>query len=137
LDNVSKLEIKFDNKVVACDINYSEETDEGEFIVNGKKVTAEDENGFEIFRLFYEAVAGVSISNVEIDAVPKGDAEITFTYTLKTDPYTMKVEFIPKDQNYYYVMKNGKYSGMVVAKSEFAGPEGLIDTYKELMDELQ
>lgn len=135
--DVSDLEVKFDGTVTKCSINANEEHENDTFIVNGKEANGKDRNDRDIFRKFYASVIGVLISGTELSAVPKGDAEITFTYTLKVAPYTMKIEFIPKDKEYYYVMENGKYSGFIVAKSTFAEPDGLKETYKELMDSLK
>jgi hypothetical protein len=46
----------------------------------------------------------------------------------------MKVEFYSKDKDYYYVVKNGKYSNLLVLKSQFDKAEGVRPTYKTLMD---
>jgi hypothetical protein len=132
---VKRLEVKFDNIVAVCDIKaYKGDSKKDTFIVNGKKANRVDKDGSSLFRNFYASVIGVTISDVELGAVPKGKPEIVFTYSLKAAPYKMVVEFIPKDEKYYYVMKNGKYSGLVVAKSAFAGPDGLRESYKKLMD---
>lgn len=73
------------------------------------------------------------MSEVEPGAKPEGKPEVIITYYLKKAPGTMKVEYIPKDANNYYVVKNGKYSGIVVAKKKFDEPDGLRDTYKKLV----
>ena len=46
----------------------------------------------------------------------------------------MKVEFVSKDANYYYVVKNGKYANIIVDKRKFDDAEGLRQTYKNLTD---
>ena len=61
-------------------------------------------------------------------------SEITFTYYRKVDPKVMKVEFIPKDERYYYVMRNGKYSGILVEKKKFDEPEGVRESYRKLIE---
>lgn len=132
--DVKRLEVKFDNVAVACDIKASEGGSEKDtFMVNGKDANKKDENDRSLFRNFYSSVIGITKSDVELGAVPKGTPEIVFTYTLKAAPYKMVIEFIPKDEKYYYVMKNGKYSGLTVAKSAFTGPDGLRESYKKLM----
>ena len=132
---VKRLEVKFDNVAAVCDIKASQGGSEKDtFIVNGKNANKKDENDSSLFRNFYMSVIGITISDVEPGAVPKGTPEIVFTYSLKVAPYKMVIGFIPKDENYYYVMKNGKYSSLIVAKSAFAGSDGLRESYKKLID---
>lgn len=133
--DVKRLEVKFDDIVATCNINSNKgEPEKDTFMVNGKNANKVDENDISLFRMFYSSVIGVVVSDVELGAVPKGTPEIVFKYTLKAAPYEMVIEFIPKDENYYYVMKNGKYSSLVVAKSAFSGPDGLRESYKKLID---
>lgn len=133
--DVSAIDVNIDGQTINCKIeasNYDEDEEkEDKFTVNGKDATVEDEDGNQPFRKFYQALIGITLSEVEIDAQPQGNAEVTFTYTLKKEPYNMKVEFIPKDNLYYYVVKNDAYSGFVVEKAKF---DEVRTTYKNLMD---
>lgn len=138
ISDVSKLQVKFDDKVINCDIEaYKGSPKKDIFTVNGKSANVIDSGGNSLFRLFYSSVIGVTFDDIEIGAFPKGKAEATFTYTLKTAPHKMVVEFVPKDQNYYYVLKNKKYTNFIVAKKEFDKPDGLREAYKKIMTELQ
>jgi hypothetical protein len=135
IKDTTRIVVDFAGKKTTSEIATDPEGKDNEkdkFTVNGKDATMKDSGGKQIFRGYYQAVVGVTLSDFEIGAVPSGTPEVTFTYYLKTDPGTMKVEFIPKDANYYYVVKNGVYNNMVVAKSKFEEPEAL----KEMTDKL-
>ncbi len=125
-----KLDLKFD-----MDPDMDNEKDK--FYLNGKDASIILENRKQPFRLYYQSLIGITLSVVEPDAVPQGEAEITFVYYLKKDPGVMKVEFIPKDERYYYVMRNGEYSGILVDKRKFDQPESVRESYKNLMDVLE
>jgi len=136
IDQVDKITVEMDGYTLNCELKTdSENKDNDKFYVNGKDVTGlEDDKGSEIFRNYYQDLIGITFSEVEIDAKPSGSPEITFTYYLKEDPGKMKVEFIPKDDRYYYVVRNGQYAGILVEKKKFDEPDGLRDTYKKLME---
>jgi hypothetical protein len=55
-------------------------------------------------------------------------------YTLKDG--TMKVEFIPRDENFYYVVRNGEYAGVLVKRKNKVdfGIEGMKQALDTLMD---
>jgi len=136
IQDVNKIEVEMDGKTVNCDIQTDkDDKDKDKFVVDGIDVSnVKDDKDSQLFRKYYQALIGVTMSEVEPGATPSGNAEITFTYSLKKDPGTMKVEFIPKNDNYYYVKRNGVYTGILVAKSKFDEPEGVRDTYKKLVE---
>lgn len=135
IKDVSNVVVDMDGQTTNLVIETNEDDkDKDKFTVNGKDATMKDEEGEQPFRKYYQALIGLTLSEIEIGAVPSGKPEITFTYTLKKDPRTMKVEFIPKDDRSYYVMRNGKYTSIVVSKKKFDEPDGVRDTYKKLME---
>ncbi|MDF2522384.1 MAG: hypothetical protein K0R31_25 [Clostridiales bacterium] len=136
IQNVSKVAVNMDGSTTSADITIDKEDEsKDKFIVNGKDASAlKDNKGELLFKSYYEALSGVTMDQLDFNAKPSGSAEITFTYTLNKAPGTMKVEFIPKDSNYYYVVRNDKYTGMLVAKSKF---DGLREAGKKLLDALK
>lgn len=135
INDVSNIVVDMDGQTTNIGIETNkDDKDKDKFTVNGKDATMKDQKGDQPFRKYYQALIGVTLSEIEIGAVPTAKPEITFTYTLKKAPGTMKVEFIPKDDRSYYVVRNGKYSNIVVDKKKFDEPEGVRDTYKKLMD---
>lgn len=140
IDEVEELIVEIDGEKIVSEITMYEEDGEKyeKFVVNGVDVTDEKvEDGEGLFRKFYGGVIGVTISDVEMNATPTGEPEITFTYHLKKEPGKMKVEFIPKDERYYYVMRNGEYAGVIVEKEEFDEPDGVRKAWKILKEAIE
>jgi len=138
INDVDKITVEMDGYTAECKLETDkEDKDKDRFWVNGKEVTElKDDKDSQLFRKYYQALIGVTLSDVEVGAVPTGAPEITFTYYLKKEPGTMKVEFVPKDGSYYYVRRNGQYTGIIVAKKKFDEPEGVRDMYRKLTEAL-
>lgn len=137
IEDVNKIVVEMDGQTVTSDIEtFKDDKDKDKFFINGKDATLKDEKDNSYFRKYYQGLIGVTMSEVDPEGKPSGKAEITFTYYLKKSPGVMKVEFIPKNDSTYYVVKNGKYSGILVAKKKFDEPDGVRDTYKKLKDAL-
>ncbi len=135
IGDVSKIVVEMDGYVATCDIEADPDNkDDDKFYFNGRDATAKNEDDKQPFRNYYQALIGIRLSDIELGANPAGDAEITFTYYLEKDPGKVKVEFIPKNGDYYYIMRDGKYTGMIVAKKKFDEPESVRDSYKKLVD---
>jgi len=140
INDVNKVTVSMDGNYDVFDIEHTYD-DEGKvksskFFANGIEVTAEDERGNNYFRNYYRALIGLPMSEVELGANPVGQPEISITYYITKNSSSMKVDFISKDDYYYYVMKNGKYSGILVAKKEFDKTDGVREEYRTLMDSL-
>lgn len=141
IDQVNKIELNMDGKKTTMEIETYKDSagkadaSKDKFKVDGKDATAKDANGDQPFRTFYQDLIGISLDNIEPGAVPSGNADITVTYYLKSAPGTMKVEFIPKDADNYYVVKNGKYTGMLVSRTKDTySVTGMKNSYKKMMD---
>jgi hypothetical protein len=139
INDVNRIKVEMDGYTVNCELQTDKDNKENcKFFVNGKDVTnLVDEENYQIFRKYFGALIGVKMSEVKIEAEPSGTPEIVFTYHLKKAPYTMKVEFIPKDNWYYYVMRNGQYTGILVDKKEFDKPGGVREMYKVLQEAMK
>ncbi|HOJ10512.1 MAG TPA: DUF4340 domain-containing protein [Clostridiales bacterium] len=137
--DVEKINVEMDgyNLNLELQTDPDQDTDKDKFFVNGKDASMKDENDRQPFRSYYQSLIGVTLSQVQPDGQPSVKPDITFTYYLKKDPKVMKVEFIPKDDRYYYVVKNGEYSGILVDKKKFDEPEGVRESYAKLMETLK
>ena len=140
INDVSHIKAEFDGNTVLCDI-WSEagQNDDDKFIVNGTDVTSlENEKSKSLFRAFYQGMIGVLIYDIDTEAEPQGTPEITFLYELEKEPFTMLVEFVPKDERLYYVFRNKEYAGLLVEKRVFDKPEeGLRATYRALAEGME
>ena len=138
INDVSRIEVEMDGYKHDIGLQTDEEDrDNDKFTVNGKDASMEDENGDQPFRKYYQALIGVTLDEVYPEGSPQGEAEITFTYYLKEAPGVMKVEYISKDDTYYYVVKNGEYSGILVKKNKFDKEDGVREMNEKLMDFLE
>mgnify|MGYP000853322246 FL=1 len=141
ISEVKKIDLTMDGKTthMELDVYLDEEgnmdSDKDKFYVNGVDASGRNENGKQPFRQFYQALIGISIDEIDVDGDPSGGkADITIDYTLKDGK--MKVEFIPKDENFYYVVRNGEYAGVLVKrknKGEF-GVDGMKEAYNTMME---
>lgn len=137
IEDVSQIAVTMDGQTTVSTIQANKDKKgEYKYTVNGKGADIKDAKGEKLFDSYYQALIGITFDDLDTGNVPAGKPEITFTYTLNKAPGTMKVEFIPKDNNDYYVVKNGKYSHLIVQKNQFNKSEGVRDTYKKLMDAL-
>lgn len=141
IGDVSKIEITMDGRTDVCLIETDKDKgevkadrDKDKFFFNGKDATLKDNKDSQPFRQFYQALIGITLDGIEQGATPSGRPEITFQYTLNKAPGSTKLEFYPKDKDYYYVVKNGQYSNIIVRKAQFDKPEGVRDTYKKLVE---
>ena len=139
IDEVKAIDLTMDGKTTHMtvdtykDANGKTDSDKDKFTVNGVDATGKDKDDNQPFRTFYQALIGITLDDIYIDAKPTGPADLTIDYTLKTGK--MKVEYISKDANYYYVVRNGEYAGILVKKNkDDYGVIGMKKTYKTMMD---
>jgi len=137
INDVSHIQADFDGNTVLIDIFADMDSEEEDvFIMDGVDVSnLNNEKDRSLFRIFYQALIGVTIYDVEPDSKPSGEAEITFLYELEVAPHRMLVEFVPKDDRLYYVFRNKEYAGITVEKRIFDRPdEGLRDMYAKMKE---
>lgn len=141
IDKVNKIELDMDGKKttfgiqVYKDAEGQTDTDKDKFTVDGKDASGKDKDDKQPFRNFYQELIGIGLDDIAPDATPTGTPELTITYTLNEAPGVMKVEFVPKDANYDYVLKNGKYTGILVDRNkESFGIAAMKKSYQTLMD---
>jgi hypothetical protein len=135
INNVNKIELTIDGKTIVSDIKTVEgKTEEDKFKVDGKDANMKDEGSNSYFRAFYQAMIGVTLNKYETGIKPTGKSEITIKYYMKPDNKPVTIEYISKDNNYYYAMKDGVYTNRTVLKSQFDAVDGIRDAYKKLKE---
>ncbi len=141
IDQVKKIDLTMDGKTDNMVLDVYKDADgksdyvKDKFYFNGIDATASDDEGSQPFRKLYQAMIGIGLDEIDIEGQPSVQPDIVIDYTL-VDGSTMKVEFISKDENFYYVVRNGEYAGILVKKKNKVdfGIDGLRQTYKRLTD---
>jgi hypothetical protein len=141
IDQVAKIDLMMDGKTtnivldVYKDAEGNTDYDKDKFYINGIDASGMNEEGSQPFRKLYQALIGVGLDEVDTEGKPEGSPDITIDYTL-VDGSRMKVEFVPKDENLYYVRRNGEYAGILTKRNNKIdfGIEGLRVAYKNMMD---
>jgi len=140
ISEVKEIDLTMDGKTthMTLDVYMDEEgnrdNSKDKFTVNGKDASGYDENGSQPFRKFYQALVGVTLDDIDLEGQPSGEPEITIEYKLK-DGTTMRVDFVSRDEYFYYVLRNGEYAKFIVRKNKGDfGVRGLRESYRELMD---
>ncbi|HEX3029275.1 MAG TPA: DUF4340 domain-containing protein [Clostridia bacterium] len=138
INKVSKVVVELDGKKTLCSIDSDkDELTKESFTVNGKDANMEDKNGNSLFRQYYMSLIGVPFDTIEMGAKPTGKSELTITYTYKDGSAPVKIEYIPKDNDYYYAVKNGKYTNFLVLKKVLDNSDGIRAMYSQLMKALK
>ncbi len=136
INDVNKIDLTIDGKTIVSDITTNkDDSSKDTFKVDGKDANMENEKGDSLFRAFYQAMIGITLDKYEPDAKPSGTSpEVTIKYYMKPDSKPVTIEFISKDSNYYYAMKDGVYTNRVVLKNRLDAADGIRATYKALKE---
>jgi hypothetical protein len=139
IDQVKAIDLTMDGRTTHMtvdaykDANGKTDSDKDKFTVNGVDATGKDKDDNQPFRTFYQALIGVTLDDIDLNGKPAGLADVTIDYTLKTG--NMKVEYVSKDADYYYVLRNGQYAGILVKKNKVDyGVVGMKNSFKTLTD---
>ncbi len=133
INDVNKVDLFIDGKNIISEIvTNPDNKEEDKFKVDGKDANMKNESDKSLFRNFYQAIIGLTLNKYEPEAKPTGTPEISIKYYMKTDSNPVIIDFISKDKNYYYAMKNGVYTNRVILKSKFDTEDGIRNTYKIL-----
>lgn len=107
------------------------------FYFNGREAIMKDEEGHQVWRLYYQGVIGTLLDRVDTEAQPKGEPEISYIFEQNDGAGTVVIDYIPTgDELTYWCMKNGQYTGMVVHRRQFYGKNGLMEKYDYLMQHI-
>jgi len=127
ITDVTNITLEMDGKTTNSSVNSDPNSKEDSFTLNGKSANAMDSDDSYIFKQYYQALIGVKFDDVSTKPKPAGKPEITITYTRKAGLGNVKLEYIPMDKDYYYVLKNGKDMNVVVLKKQFSDKGGIRD----------
>ena len=131
ITDVSSVEINIDGKKVVSEITHSGDNEQT-FKVEGKDANMKNDNGDSVFRAYYQAIIGLTFKKYDPSLTPTGTPEVTIKYNLR-DGKTVTVGLISKDNNYYYAMKDGKYTGRLILKTKLDESDGIRPTLDALL----
>jgi hypothetical protein len=134
---VDKLTVKVKGQPDQVSIIQPHESDPSKdvFYINGREAVMKDEEGHQVWRLYYQAVIGTLLSKIDTAAQPQGEPEVTYIFELNDGTGTVVMDYIPMpDGQNYWCMKNGEYTGMIVNRREFYGKQGLMEMFENLMN---
>jgi hypothetical protein len=141
IDQVNKIELTMDGQTNTFELEtYKDkdgktDTDKDKFKMNGKDASMKDKDDKQPFRAFYQALIGIGLDEIDTSTVSMGTPDITIKYYLKSAPGTMQVDFVSKDSNYYYVFRNGQYTGILTKKNkQDFGVDGMKAALKTLTE---
>lgn len=138
ISDVDRIVVEMDGYTDVSTIKTDpEDKDKDKFTFNGKDASMPAPSGKQPFRNYYQSLIGVTLSDIDLDGKPTGEAEIRFTYHLNKEPGKMVVEFVPRDERTYYALRNGEYTGIVVDKKKFDRTDGLRDMRKRLVEAIE
>lgn len=130
--DVAKLEVDCNDVQATLELDYDNKV----YKIDGITIDPEDEAGATAYQNFYRGVATLAIYDVKPDAVPSGDAEISFTYTMENGD-EVKIELIPESDTTYYAMRNGTYTGLITRKKYITRSGSIEPTYALLQEYLE
>ena len=135
INDVDKITVKTEELNVEAEINHDVGNQEkGRFKVNGKDAMVKDDRDKLIFEEFYTSLIRISQTEFDLEAEPDVEPEITIEYFLNKPPNNIKLEFLPYDDEEFYVKRNGKFAGLIVLKEQIYGSKGVLTKYEELKE---
>jgi hypothetical protein len=134
--DISKIVVNLNGKTSASEIaaDSTSSIDDVKYKVNGKSANVKDKNGDLYFEKYYAALVDLNTDRIVASAKPSGKQESAITYYLKEANKVMKIGFVPKDKNNYFIFKNNRYSGFIIAKSKL---NEVKKAYDDMMKELK
>lgn len=118
IDEISKVEI------IAPDTDITMEISENEYKINGKVIEKKT------FSKAYQAVIGISLDSVELNAPTVGSYEATIKYT-KNDGSVVTVGFAAINERNYLALVDGKGNSVTAKKNFKEAVEFVMNTYKK------
>lgn len=140
--DTASLVIEIDGRTDVLEMDVSmkpEEKADDVYKFNGRLIETEELQA--LFRRYYQGAIALMGDKLELDAQPQGEPFARLTYTAKTGIVQERkttIELIPTPDGYgYYIMKNRKYTGLVMGKRQLDKEDmGIRSSYRNFMDAL-
>lgn len=130
INDVTEVKVETSDIQALLEINSYEE----KYVLNGTQLKDDDTKS--AFISFFNSFNNTYFESIENNQKPKGEPEITITYTLSNNTVN-KIEYIPvpgEDSNTYWAVKNDEYTGFVVRKKIIAN---ILTSYEKLAEAVE
>ena len=125
--DMSKFEVVYKGTNYVFDIEPNDEHDTARDIITFQGVKYSDvvhPNVTAAFRYVYKAAASLWGYEFDVSATPElKDPEVTLIYHNRVKNEVVKVEYVRRDEDRFYIFKNGKYTGALAQTSALYGEE--------------
>lgn len=128
MSTVNTLDIDYKGE----NIHFELDADNSKYKVNGEDISDYGDDVLTKLYSMYNALSNINFTGIEKDAEVSGEPEITVEYHLDDDINTI-MEFIPKDENTYWLKINDTYTGFTISKPVVEGDYSFIYWYQKLM----
>lgn len=132
MSTVNTLDINYKGE----EIHFELDSENSEYKVNGEDISDYGEDVLTNLYTMYNALSNIGFSGIEKDAEVSGEPEITVEYHLDDDINTV-MEFIPKDENLYYLKINDTYTSFTISRPTVEGDYSFIYWYRKLMTAIE
>ncbi len=132
MSTVNTLDINYNGE----EIHFELDSDNSKYTVNGENISDYGEDVLTNLYSMYNALSNIGFSEIDNDAEISGESEITVEYHLDENINTI-MEFIPRDENSYWLKINDTYTGFVISKSSIDGDYSFMYWYEKLMTSIE
>lgn len=127
--NVKNIDVTYGSESFEFDIDTEEtiSSDDATVTLNGRNAIISDSSGRTYCAVLFESLACIQIGGIDLEATPSGNSAMTISYLMKNGD-SKEVSLIERDNESYYVMIDGEYSGFFIYAEEIFN-DGGTDTY--------
>lgn len=128
MTEVSAVDVQMEGEELSMKIDQENE----QYTVNDIDVDALDSDAVSALTLFYQSISNMTADTFYLtEEIPDSEPEVSITYTL-TDGSKEVITLLKKDDETYYALRNGEYSGFLVERSQFTTRTGILEMYNRL-----
>ena len=128
ITEVSAVDVQMEGEELSMKIDQENE----QYTVNDIDVDALGSDAVSALTLFYQSISNMTADTFYLtETIPDSEPEVSITYTL-TDGSKEVITLLKKDDETYYALRNGEYSGFLVERSQFTTRTGILEMYNRL-----
>lgn len=132
ISTVNTLDINYNGEEIHFDIDY----ENSKYSLNGEDISEYGEDVINKLYSMYSMLSALKFSGIDKTAEVTGEPEITVEYHLDENIDTI-MEFIPRDENSYYLKINDTYTEFIISRHDIDGDYSFIYWYKKLLNAIE